>query len=48
MGKDTLEAWDEHTHTTNIENRKLNRTSYTQYSIIAYMGKESGKDWIYV
>ena len=51
-GSDKLENWDLHVHTTiyKITNKDLLYSSgnSTQYSVMAYMGKESKREWIYI
>ena len=53
VGRDKLGGWDSHTHTTiyKIDNQQgyctVQRT-FTQKSVITYMGKESKKELIYV
>ena len=51
-GADKLGDWDWHIHTTiyKIDNKDLlySTGNTTHYSVMAYMGKESKKEWIYV
>ena len=53
LGKDKLGSWDWHIHTT-IPKIRINKSliystgKSAQYSVMAYMLKESEKEWIYV
>ena len=52
-GRDKLGVWDQQIHTTiyktdNQQDLLYSTGSFTQYSVITYMGKESEKEWIYV
>ena len=53
-GRDKLEGWDWYIHTLlyikYIANKDLlySTGNSTQYSVMAYMGKESKKEWMYV
>ena len=52
LGRDTLGDWDRHVHTTiyTIGKKDLlcSTENRTHYSVMAYMGTESKKRWLYV
>ena len=52
-GRDGQEVWDRHVHTAvfKMENEQgptVSMRNSTQYSVMAYMGKESKKEWIFL